>query len=111
MIDALIKMTVDGAMTTVAGVRLDEFCVSLTGDKLQCILLGKGIFKDQQTANVVRKTYVTTENRSFNIVIPDFGTIVGDFIITDLIEHPAASGESGLSISLESTTNVYVKSF
>lgn len=65
-------------------------------------LSGAGLFKDQASDALVRSAFFAGDILSFQLVIPDFGTVSGLFQITALEYAGAHDGEVTFEIALES---------
>lgn len=65
-------------------------------------LSGAGLFKDQASDALVRSAFFAGDILSFQLVIPDFGTVSGPFQITALEYAGAHDGEVTFEIALES---------
>lgn len=65
-------------------------------------LSGAGLFKDQASDARVRAAFFAGEILSWQVVIPDFGTISGPFQITALEYAGAHDGEVTFELALES---------
>jgi TP901-1 family phage major tail protein len=63
---------------------------------------GSGIFRDQASDNFVRSAFFNASAPAFQVVIPDFGTVAGPFLITALEYRGSHEGEVGFEIALES---------
>ena len=63
---------------------------------------GSGIFRDQASDELVRGTFFDGRIETWEIVVPDFGTVTGPFQITALAYEAQHDGEVGFSLSLES---------
>ena len=63
---------------------------------------GTGIFKDQSTDETARSVFFAGEIRSWQVVVPDFGTIEGPFQITALEYSGNHDGEVVYELALES---------
>lgn len=63
---------------------------------------GNGIFKDQSSDALVRAAFFAGSILSWQIVIPDFGTLAGSFQITALEYSGAHDGEVLFELALES---------
>lgn len=63
---------------------------------------GRGLFRDAASDELVRQTFFAGTIKTFQIVIPDFGTIEGAFQITALEFAGDHNGEVTFDISLES---------
>jgi TP901-1 family phage major tail protein len=65
-------------------------------------LSGRGLFKDAASDALVRQTFFDGAVKSYQVVIPDFGTIEGAFQITSLEFAGEHNGEVTYELSLES---------
>lgn len=65
-------------------------------------LSGSGIFKDASSDAAVRSIFFAGAIRSWQLVIPDFGTVSGPFQLTGLDYAGNHDGEVTYEISLES---------
>ncbi|PZU86605.1 MAG: phage major tail protein, TP901-1 family [Shinella sp.] len=65
-------------------------------------LSGAGLFKDQASDARVRSAFFAGEILSWQVVIPDFGTVTGLFQITALEYAGAHDGEVTFELALES---------
>lgn len=63
---------------------------------------GSGIFKDAASDETVRQLFFAGTIRSWQVVIPDFGTVTGPFQITALELSGRHDGEVAFELSLES---------
>ena len=63
---------------------------------------GRGLFKDAATDVLMRQTFFDGALKSYQIVIPDFGTVEGVFQITSLEFAGEHNGEVTYELSLES---------
>ena len=63
---------------------------------------GSGIFKDSQSDALIRAKFFAGEIASWQMAIPDFGIISGDFQITSLEYAGAHDGEVTFEIALDS---------
>ena len=63
---------------------------------------GRGLFKDAATDALMRQTFFDGAVKSYQIVIPDFGTVEGLFQITSLEFAGEHNGEVTYELSLES---------
>ena len=110
-----------GAAQTVAGLRSKKIAFNTQGVDVtdsesagrwrellagagvqRCSLSGAGIFKDQQSDADVRSAFFTGALRNWEVVIPDFGTIAGPFLITALEYAGQHDGEVSFDLALES---------
>ena len=65
-------------------------------------LSGSGLFKDQASDALIRAAFFNGSILSWQIVIPDFGTVTGAFQATALEYSGAHNGEVTFDIALES---------
>lgn len=121
--DLLIK--IDGAgtgtFTTVAGLRARALAFNaehvdvtsqesagqwrelLEGAGLRSArITGSGIFKDAASDEMVRSAFFAGAIRTYQVVIPDFGTVEGAFHINTLEFNGRHDNEVAFDISLES---------
>ena len=63
---------------------------------------GRGLFKDAATDALMRQTFFDGAVKSYQIVIPDFGTVQGAFQITNLEFAGEHNGEVTYDVALES---------
>lgn len=63
---------------------------------------GEGIFKDLTSDGEVREMFFGGEIRSWQIVVPDFGTVEGPFQLSSLQYAGEHDGELAFEIALES---------
>ncbi len=63
---------------------------------------GAGIFKDAASDETVRGIFFSGSARSWQVIVPDFGTIEGAFQITSLEYGGEHDGEVTFELSLES---------
>ena len=63
---------------------------------------GAGIFKDRDSDAAIRTVFFDGQIRTFQVVIPDFGTIEGPFQVTALEYGGTHDGEVVYEIALQS---------
>ncbi|MEW5963555.1 MAG: phage major tail protein, TP901-1 family [Pseudomonadota bacterium] len=63
---------------------------------------GAGIFKDATSDETVRALFFDGTIRSWQVVVPDFGTVAGPFQITSLELSGRHDGEVAFELALES---------
>jgi TP901-1 family phage major tail protein len=63
---------------------------------------GSGVFKDDATDERARQIFFDGETPDFQVIIPDFGTIEGPFLITSIEYSGSYNGEATYEISLAS---------
>lgn len=63
---------------------------------------GAGVFKDQASDAMIRAAFFTQTARNWRLVIPDFGTLEGAFLIESLDYAGDHDGEAAFAITLAS---------
>ncbi|MEZ5785254.1 MAG: phage major tail protein, TP901-1 family [Xanthobacteraceae bacterium] len=63
---------------------------------------GRGLFKDETSDELLRQTFFDGAVKSYQLVIPDFGTVTGAFQITSFEFAGEHNGEVTYELSLES---------
>jgi TP901-1 family phage major tail protein len=63
---------------------------------------GAGVFKDAASDALLREAFFTQAARSFQLVIPDFGTLSGAFLVEALDYSGDHDGEAAFAITLAS---------
>jgi TP901-1 family phage major tail protein len=125
--DMLLKLdqTGSGSFLTVAGLRtrslaLNAASVDITdaesagrwrellagGGIKRASVSGSGIFKDQESDGKIREIFFGGTIRSWQLILPDFGTIAGPFQITALEFSGDHAGEVTFELALESAGEV-----
>jgi TP901-1 family phage major tail protein len=119
--DLLLKMFDGTAYQTVAGLRTKKLSFNaetvditdaesagrwrelLGGAGVQrASLSGAGLFKDQASDALIRNAFFSGAILSWQVFVPDFGTVAGPFQITALDYAGAHDGEVTFEIALES---------
>ena len=119
--DLLVKIADGAGFTTVAGLRTRRLAFNaetvdithaesanrwrelLDGAGVKrASVSGRGLFKDAPTDALMRQTFFDGAVVSYQIVIPDFGTVQGPFQITSLEFAGEHNGEVTYDLSLES---------
>jgi len=67
---------------------------------------GSGIFKDADSDAIIRSVFFESRIKSWQVVIPDFGTVEGEFQIVSLEYAGQHDGEVTFDISLESAGEI-----
>ncbi|EAR51079.1 major tail protein, TP901-1 family protein [Oceanicola granulosus HTCC2516] len=120
--DLLVKidMTGDGQFETAAGLRASR--LSFNAETLDVTSLdsggwrellggagvrsasisGSGVFRDADTDERVRQIFFDGQTPDFQVVIPDFGTVEGPFLVTGLEYAGTYDGEATFELSLAS---------
>jgi TP901-1 family phage major tail protein len=65
-------------------------------------IAGRGLFKDAATDALMRQTFFDGAVKTFQVIIPDFGTVAGPFQITSLEFAGPHDGELTYELALES---------
>lgn len=63
---------------------------------------GAGVFKDAASDERMRAIYFAGEAASFQLVIPDFGTLEGPFVVSELSYGGEHDGEATFAVKLAS---------
>ncbi|CCF18625.1 conserved protein of unknown function [Pseudorhizobium banfieldiae] len=119
--DLLLKISDGGSYVTVAGLRSRRLAFNaetvdvtdaesagcwrelLGGAGVQrASLTGAGLFKDQASDTLVRQAFFAGSILSWQVLIPDFGTVTGPFQITALEYSGEHNGELRFELALES---------
>jgi TP901-1 family phage major tail protein len=119
--DLLIKIADGASFTTVAGLRTRKLAFNaetvdithaesanrwrelLDGAGVKrASLSGRGLFKDAATDELMRHTFFDGAVKTYQIVIPDFGTVEGAFQITNLEFAGEHNGEVTYDVAMES---------
>src|SRR5438067_10731341 len=119
--DLLVKIADGASFATVAGLRARRLSFNaesvdvthaesagrwrelLEGAGIKrAAVAGRGLFKDAATDALMRQTFFDGTLKSYQIVIPDFGTIEGIFQIVSLEFAGEHNGEVTYELSLES---------
>ena len=122
--DVLIRLG-DGAspegFVTVAGIRTKSFTLKspaadataadspegwremIAGAGMKSISVkGAGVFKDAASDARLREIFFAGEAVSAELILPDFGRLVGAFIVSELKYGGAHDGEATMELALES---------
>ncbi len=122
--DVLLKIGDGGspeAFTTIAGIRAKTIALNarmvdgtnadspdawrelIAGAGVKsCAVTGAGVFKDAASDAQMRAAFFNQIARNWNLVIPDFGTIQGPFLIEGLDYSGNHDAEAAFSVSLAS---------
>jgi TP901-1 family phage major tail protein len=65
-------------------------------------IAGAGVFKDGASDLLIRRTFFEGEIRSWQVIIPDFGTIEGPFQVSALDYRGEHQGEVTFDLTLDS---------
>jgi TP901-1 family phage major tail protein len=63
---------------------------------------GAGVFKDAASDALIQEAFFTQARRNFQLVIPDFGTLEGPFLVEALDYSGDHDGEAAFAITLAS---------
>ena len=119
--DLLIKIADGASFTTVAGLRTRRLAFNaetvdithaesvnrwrelLDGAGVKrASVSGRGLFKDASTDELMRQTFFDGAVKTYQIVIPDFGTVEGPYQITNLEFAGEHNGEVTYDVAFES---------
>lgn len=121
--DLLIKldMTGSGTFETIAGLRATRISfnaesVDVTSLESQggwrellggagvksAAISGSGVFKDATTDERARAVFFNSEVPDFQVIVPDYGTIEGPFMITAIEYAGSHNGEATYELSMAS---------
>jgi TP901-1 family phage major tail protein len=119
--DLLVKINDGSSFVTVAGLRTRRLSfnaetVDITHAEsagrwrellagagvMRAAVAGRGLFKDASTDALMRQTFFDGAVKTYQIVIPDFGTVEGAFQIVSLEFAGEHNGEVTYDMSLES---------
>lgn len=121
--DLLIKLDMTGAgvFETIAGLRatrisfnaesVDVTSLESTGGWRELLggagvksasISGSGVFRDATTDERARQVFFDNEVQDFQVIIPDFGTVEGAFMITSIEYAGTHNGEATYELSMAS---------
>ncbi|MBI4367346.1 MAG: phage major tail protein, TP901-1 family [Deltaproteobacteria bacterium] len=119
--DLLVKIADGAGFTTVAGLRTRRLAFNaetvdithaesanrwrelLDGAGIKrASVSGRGLFKDGSSDTLMRQTFFDGAVKSYQVVIPDFGTVQGAFQIANLEFAGEHNGEVTYDVALES---------
>jgi TP901-1 family phage major tail protein len=119
--DLLLKIYDGSSYTTVAGLRANRLSFNaesvdtthaesagrwrelLDGAGIKrAAVAGRGLFKDTASDALMRQTFFDGAVKTFQVIIPDFGTVAGPFQITSLEFAGQHDGELTYELALES---------
>ncbi len=130
--DLLIKidMTGGGQFETAAGLRatrisfnaetVDVTSLESTGGWREVLggagvktasISGSGVFKDDTTDERVRAIFFGGETPDFQVIVPDFGTIEGPFLVSSIEYAGSHNGEATYEMSLTSAGEITFVAF
>jgi TP901-1 family phage major tail protein len=119
--DLLVKLETGGTFETIAGLRATRIALSagpaeattaespgrwrelLAGAGTQAVSVsGAGVFRDAASDAALRSAFFAGATPRLQIVIPDFGTLEGPFLVSGLEYAGRHDGEATYEVSLES---------
>jgi TP901-1 family phage major tail protein len=119
--DLLVKIYVGASYVTIAGLRSRRLAFNaetvdithaesaerwrelLDGAGVKrASVAGRGLFKDAASDALLRQTFFDGAVKSYQLVIPDFGTVTGPFQITSFEFDGEHNGEVTYELALES---------
>jgi TP901-1 family phage major tail protein len=124
--DMLLKIEgAPGVFTTVAGLRARTIALNartveatdgdsagrwrelLAGAGVKAAAVsGQGIFRDAASDSLIREAFFSQEARTWRLIVPDFGTLQGPFLIAALEYAGEHEGEASFAMSLASAGEV-----
>ena len=72
---------------------------------------GSGVFKDADTDERVRTIFFDGETPDFQVIVPDFGTIEGPFLVSSVEYAGNHNGEATYELSLTSAGEITFVAF
>ncbi len=72
---------------------------------------GSGVFKDDSTDERVRAIFFDGETPDFQVIVPDFGTIEGSFLVSSIEYSGSHNGEATYEMSLTSAGEITFTAF
>ena len=119
--DLLLKIADGVGFTTVAGLRANRLSFNAESVEIthaessgrwrelldgagikRASVAGRGLFKDAASDALMRQTFFDGAVKTFQVIIPDFGTVAGPFQITSLEFAGQHDGELTYELALES---------
>lgn len=123
--DILLKLeSAPGVFSTVAGLRARTISLNartvdatdgdsvgrwrelLGGGVKSAAVAGQGIFRDAASDALIREAFFDQATRIWRLIVPDFGTLEGAFLVTALEYAGEHEGEATFAISLASAGEV-----
>ncbi len=125
--DILLKIESEtaGVFTTVAGLRartlsLNARSVDVTdGDSTgrwrellagagvkSAAVSGQGVFRDAESDALIREAFFEQSARTWRLIVPDFGTLEGPFLVAALEYAGEHEGEASFALSLASAGEI-----
>ena len=69
-------------------------------------MAGQGIFRDAASDALIREAFFDQAARTWRLIVPDFGTLEGAFLVSALEYAGEHEGEATFAISLASAGEV-----
>ena len=130
--DLLIKLDMTGAgmFDTIAGLRATR--ISFNAERVDVTSLesqggwrellggagvrsatisGSGVFKDETTDERARQIFFDGEVPEFQVIIPDFGTVEGPFLLTSIEYAGSHNGEATYEMAMASAGELTFTAF
>ena len=124
--DILLKIEGgDGGFTTVAGLRARTIALNaravdatdgdsagrwrelLAGAGVRSVAVnGQGVFRDSASDALIREAFFSQAAKAWRLIVPDFGTIEGPFLVSALEYAGQHEGEASFAISLASAGEI-----
>jgi TP901-1 family phage major tail protein len=67
---------------------------------------GSGVFRDAASDGLIRASFFNQDKRNWQLILPDFGTLTGPFLISALEYGGTHDGEATFSITLSSAGEI-----
>lgn len=123
--DILLKIQDGASFTTVAGLRARTISLNarsvdatdsdsagrwrelLAGAGVKtCAVAGQGVFRDAASDALMREAFFDQGARTWRLIVPDFGTLEGPFLVAALEYAGEHEGEASFAISLASAGEI-----
>lgn len=121
----LLKLQTNTGYETVAGIRTRSLDFNLTpvditdsasagrwqellsGSGIRHLQVsGEGVFKDEAADAAVRSAFFDSSTDTWQMVVPDFGSLVGKFLVTELSYAGDYNGEISWRLKLDSASKI-----
>ena len=67
---------------------------------------GQGVFRDAASDAAIREAFFAQDARTWRLIVPDFGTLEGPFLVTALEYAGENEGEASFAMSLASAGEI-----
>ena len=67
---------------------------------------GQGVFRDAASDAAIREAFFVQDARTWRLIVPDFGTLEGPFLVTALEYAGEHEGEASFAMSLASAGEI-----